>query len=537
MNKNILLYCLLCISVLSQAQSTITLETRYSSGTGSWVSRQAKLVNLIANFSTITNAALLDVNNYGSSNKTSATATGFFYTKKINNRWWIIDPEGKAGFNIAVNAIPTISDNTDLGKVYDRLWELGFNGAGSFMSDEGQSIRYNNTHTNQFSYTRRVNFYNTYVGSRKSYYPTTSTRLTGSMLDYIFVFDPKFAEFCDARAKTFGDAYKTEKNLLGYFLDNEIGFHTDQLQKLLRDLDPGDPSYEMAKTFVISKGLTVTQVVNNYSSVSTAIRNEFATKLADKYYEITTKAMKKYDPNHITLGSRLHGGARDLEGVVKAAATWCDVVSVNFYDLYSPNEQITSSTKYKAWIDKPIIIGEFYTKGYDAYEQGIVTGFSGAGWVVKTQTHRGYFYQNTCIEFIQSGTVVGWHYFKYSDDTDSNKGMYKQTSMGGDEYTEMTNQMRLVNINRFNLVDFFTAIGQTKIQNISFHISENNLILDGEIEPAEISIFDLNAKLLLSGLLDNMFKTINISTLNKGVYILKLQTKDGKKFYTTKFIL
>jgi hypothetical protein len=442
-------YLFLCsLAVYSQS---VALDTRSSTGTGSWTTRQAKLVNLLLGNSLVTSPTELNQNKYGSNNHISSSATGFFYTKKINGRWWLIDPEGKGGFNIAVNSIPKNTDDTKLGQVYDKLWELGFNGAANFLEDENQTIRYNNTHANQFSYTRRINFHGTYAYKRNEYYPNTPS--TGTILNYVFVFDPAFATYCDSRAKTFGDAHKNEPNLLGYFLDNELPFHSDQLLRFLRDLAPGDPCYDAALEFAVSKGLTASQVVTGYSSISDAIKQEFATKVADKYYEITTTAIKKYDPNHLTLGSRLHGGSRAMEGIVKSAAKWCDVVSVNFYDNYSPNNQITASTKYLAWIDKPCMVGEFYTKGYDTYEQGIVNGFSGAGWVVRTQTDRGYFYQNTSLELIASRLFVGWHYFKYYDDADSNKGMFKRPS--GEEYTDMTSLMKMMNINRFKAAEYY----------------------------------------------------------------------------------
>ena len=40
----------------------------------------------------------------------TATATGFFHTEKIDDRWWLIDPEGHAFVSIALNHI----DETDL---------------------------------------------------------------------------------------------------------------------------------------------------------------------------------------------------------------------------------------------------------------------------------------------------------------------------------------------------------------------------------------------------------------------------------------
>ena len=442
-----------CLTFSTYAQTTTLLETKGSSGTGSWTARQAKLIVLLPGFTPITNAGELDVNKYGSSNTISETPTGFFYTKKIGNRWWIIDPEGKGQLNIAINSLYNLANDAAVAVASDRLWVLGFNGTGNFLSDENQTLRYNSTHTNQFSYTRRINFFLNYKNVRKNYY-TTPTAIQGS-LSYIFVLDPKFAEYCETQAQKF-EQYKTEKNLLGYFIDNEINFNQDQLPNFLRDLSPGDPSYDAALKFATANGLSKEQVLAGESSE--AVLQAFATKLAEHYYEVTSEALKKYDPNHLNLGSRLHGRPRGIEGVVKAAAKWCDVVSINFYDNYSPDNQITNASTYLAWIDKPCMVSEFYIKGEDAVTAGYVTGYSGAGWLTKTQTDRGNFYQNTCIELLRSGRFVGWHWFKYQDDTESNKGIFKNAGNGGGEYFDLSNLMTLFNNNRFGLINYFDGI-------------------------------------------------------------------------------
>ncbi len=528
-----LLFSIFIFTLSSSAQTTTLLETKGSSGTGGWYARQAKLVTLLPAFTPITNAGELDVNKYGSSNQLSETATGFFYTKKNGNRWWIIDPEGKAQLNIAMNSLYNLANDAAVAVASDRLWALGFNGIGSFLSDENQTLRYNSAHTNQFSYTRRINFFLNYKNVRKNYY-TTPTAIQGD-LNYIFVLDPKFAEYCDTQAKKF-EQYKNEKNLLGYFIDNEINFNQDQLPNFLTDLSPGDPSYDEALTFATANGLTKEQVVAGQASE--AVLQAFATKLAEHYYEVTSAALKKYDPNHMNLGSRLHGRPRGIEGVVKAAAKWCDIVSINFYDNYSPDNQITNANTYLKWIDKPCIVSEFYVKGEDAVTAGWVAGYSGAGWLVKTQTNRGNWYQNSCIELLKSGRFVGWHWFKYQDDGDSNKGIVKDVANGNGEYLDLTNQMTLVNNNRFALINYFdgtTSVVTNINQNISITKLGGNITLNGIGEKSTLRIYDISGKLIMDLDIDGTSNTIKLNEMKKGIYFLKIDTVLGHNQFNTKF--
>lgn len=525
-------------SLFSFGQTTVLLETKTSTGTATgWTRQQAKLITLLPNFTPIANATNLDVNKYGSSNQINDVASGFFYTKKIGNRWWIIDPEGRGHLNVAMNSLYNLGSDSAVGKVYDRLWALGFNGVGNFLTDENQTIRYNNTHTNQFSYTRRINFFLNYRNVRKNYY-TTPTALQGD-LNYIFVLDPKFVDYCDQLAKNIAQ-YKYEKNLLGYFLDNEINFNDDQLSNFLSNLSPGDPAYDAALAFATANGLTKEQVVAGQapSSVSFA----FATKLAEHYYEVTTTALKKYDPNHLILGSRLHGRPRGIEGVVKACAKWSDVVSINFYDYYSPDNQITNSITYLKWIDKPCMVSEFYVKGEDAKTAGWVTGYGGAGWVVKTQIDRGVWYQNSCLELLKSKRFVGWHYFKYMDDADGNKGVVKNVANGNEEYLDFTNQVTLLNNNRFKLINYFdpttgTEVVSNSYLNIKVSKLNNRLVISGLSEKSVCQLYNASGVKVYFVEMDETSNTILLDDLNPGVYVLKISSVSGNNQYTAKFIL
>ena len=449
MRKTFLLFLFMIVGVMADAQSY--LYTKPSNGSGLWSKRDVKLVHDLPGFSPLKEKE--DINRYGSSSLIKEKATGFFYTKKIAGRWWVIDPDGYAGINIAMNSVYNINPKEDIPVMYDRFKRLGYNGIGNFLNNEEQTNEYNEGRDTLFSYTRKINFFLTYKDKRRMKYPSTPIQISGST-DYVFVMDPEFETYCDELAKKMVLPYRNERNLIGYFLDNEINFNQDQLGNMLNGkLKKGDPSFDAALAFITERGYTQEDVQSG--EVPESVKEEFAVMLAEHYYKVTAAAIKKYDPNHLNLGSRLHGRPRGIEGVVKASARYCDIVSVNFYDRFSPDDQITSPDLWLKWIDAPCVVTEFYTKGYDATTNGYVNGYSGAGWVVKNQVERGYFYQNTCLQLLKSKQFIGWHYFKFQDDSNSNKGIYTVSAKGRLEYTELTSLMRELNINVYKLIDYF----------------------------------------------------------------------------------
>lgn len=431
--------CFIVLSASLFAQVDYENISIKSSYTGNWSTQKAKLVRLIQGYQPVTDGDD-DKTSLGTYKYLRTDSTGYYYVKKIDNRWWIIDPDGYAGINMAATSYPS----TNVQTYYDITKALGFNGTGSFLSNENQTRdSYNVQNYNNFSYTRRLNFFLGYKNVRKNYY-TTPTNIQGS-LSHILVFDPQFEIYCNSLASTTVTPYKNERHLLGYFTDNEINFNQDQLQNLVRDLPAGDPSRDSALAFASKKGLTAADCINYTAKVTEDIKKEFATLLAERYYRIVSAAIRKYDTNHLTLGSRLHGRPRGIQGVVNASHKYMDVTSVNFYDSFNPNSQIAKSS----WTnDHPCLIGEFYVKDINVFN----VDQSGAGYYVNSQQDRGKFYQNTCLELLQNKCYIGWHYFRFIDDEDSNKGIVNKS---GVEYVDMTNYMKELNQQVYRICDFY----------------------------------------------------------------------------------
>jgi hypothetical protein len=265
----------------------------------------------------------------------------------------------------------------------------------------------------------------------------------------IFVFDPQWAGFCEEYARQL-TATKDDKNLYGYFSDNELPFERLSLDRYLNKKDTTDPGCMAAKQWMAAHNLTTTLITDS-------IRNEFLGLVAEKYFSAVAKAIKKNDPNHLYLGSRLHGYEKNVRQVLEAMGKYVDVLAINYYREWTPVQK--DMRNWEQWSGKPFIITEWYVKGEDSG----MPNFSGAGWMVKTQEDRGSFYQNFALGLIESKCCVGFHWFKYQDNDptntagdpsniDANKGI-----VGWDYeiYQPLLEKMKALNTQVYQLADFF----------------------------------------------------------------------------------
>ncbi|MCD6393771.1 MAG: hypothetical protein J7M40_09705 [Planctomycetes bacterium] len=188
-------------------------------------------------------------------------------------------------------------------------------------------------------------------------------------------------------------------------------------------------------------------------------RVEFIGHMFDQYFKLTTAAIRKYDPNHLCLGSRFHGTATRIPTVFKAAGKYLDVVGVNYYHSWTPDPE-----RMAMWVKesgRPFMITEWYAKGADSG----LANTTGAGWLVKTQKDRALFYQNFSLGLMESKNCVGWHWFKYVDNNpndtsvdpsnrNSNKGV---VTFDYKPYTELLDEMKRLNDNVYPLIDYFDS--------------------------------------------------------------------------------
>lgn len=399
-------------------------------------------------------------NKYGSWKEKQVSATGFFRVHKITNRWWFVDPEGYLNIQRDVNGLrqgaselnkaafsALYKDSTTwINTTFEQFKKFGFNGIGAW-SDTEAIIEANNHGEIKMSYSLILSFMSSYGKKRGGTYQLPGN--IGYPNQCIFVFDPNFEKYCNEYAKIVVQ-YKSDPNLIGYFSDNELPFGEKNLDGYLTLPDSTDSGRRFAQNWL--KKMKISK-----SNITDKERNEFAGVVASYYFQIVSKAIKKYDPNHLFLGSRLHGESKNIESIVRAAGEYCDVVSINYYGAWTPDAILMK--KWGTWANRPFMITEFYTKAMDSG----LANTTGAGFTVHTQQDRGHAYQNFCLGLLKSTNCVGWHWFKYQDNDptakgvdpsniDSNKGLLNTEYQW---YKPMINSMIQLNENVYSLINYF----------------------------------------------------------------------------------
>jgi len=386
-------------------------------------------------------------------------ATGFFRVTKIEDRWWGVDPEGFLYINVALNSISMGKSERNekavaekfgsaekwIGKTLEILEETGFNCAGSW-SDTEAIIKANKTAKRPFAYTINWNFMSTYGKERGGTYQQPGH--TGYPNDAIFVFDPEFETFCDRQAKKLL-ATKDDPNLFGHFSDNEMPFKPKALDNFLA-LPESEPGHKAAAQWLNKQGITIEQITDKH-------REAFMALVGEKYFSVVSKAIKKYDPNHMYIGARFYSEEKNHAEFMKVAGKYLDIISNNYYNYWTPDS--AQMANWTAWTEKPFIVTEYYTKGEDSG----MPNQSGAGWIVRTQRDRGLFYQNYNLALLESKNCVGWHYFKYQDNDPTAKGVDPSNidankGIVNNEYelwTPMTSLMKELNTQVYSLIQYF----------------------------------------------------------------------------------
>lgn len=392
-------------------------------------------------------------------------ATGFFHTAKIGGRWWLVDPEGNLFINAGVASVKTIqAPGAELAltnKFFSRtgwadatvqlLRNHGFNGTGGWSEDDWLKRA-----SRPIVHTKLLGFM---AGYGKIHGGThMQPGHVGYPGDCIFVFDPQFEKFCDAYAKQVV-TNKDDAWLLGYFSDNEMPFPKHALTNFLA-LPENDPGHQAAMTFLQSRhGEKATE-----KHATAQDHADFLNVVVAKYFSTVSRAIKKYDPNHLYLGSRFYAVDIAKPELFRACGPFVDVVSMNYYRAWTPDA--ATMRMWERESGKPILITEWYAKGVDSG----LANTGGAGWLVKTQRERGLFYQNFTLGLLESKVCVGWHWFRYSDNDpeekntdpsnhDSNKGIVNNRY---EPYAPLLSAMKPLNERLYSLVEHFDNAEATR---------------------------------------------------------------------------
>ena len=327
--------------------------------------------------------------------------TGFFRVEKVDGKWWLVDPEGRLFFSQGMTCVgmPDRTGVTGRERYFESLpprddalfgacYATNFNAAshghyskpGNFpyetysFAEANRMLKYGpdwKRRCAELAHARlRVWGFNTLgnwstwsVASlrRTPYVVYVDTagapRLAGSKGWWGALpdpFDPKFETILRRRLGHWSQRMKDDPWCIGVFVDNELSWNDE-------------PSMR---------------------------------RIAAKYFDVVSRAVREAMPNHLYLGCRIAWGA---PCVYEEAAKRCDVISVNAYERrFDP--------VLPASVDRPVLCGEFHfgTFGRGMFHAGLVPS-SG-------QRERAALYRAYMADCLDDPRCVGAHWFQYQDE-------------------------------------------------------------------------------------------------------------------------
>ncbi len=400
-------------------------------------------------------------------------ATGFFRLAEVDGRSWLVSPDGHPFYSLGVccvhsrgykarglgyspyerNILAKYGSRAAWAKAtHKRLLDWGFNTLGAWSSREVS-----------MPFTVSVGF------SGRHW-------LKGKMPDF---FAPAFQESVAQRANRVARRYRNDPALVGYFLDNELQWHTDwrlgrplfesyvalpaeapgkralvgflrkrygnSLPKLLAVWDTPAESFDALASVSAMKPKNIAKARGDAEA--------FTYFAARKYFEVTTAALRRADPNHLILGCRFVPWTTP-KVVVRACGEFCDAVSVNFYELgpagpalllFAPRmvelmKVDDALAEFHRVGRKPVMVTEFSFRAMDSGMPNTWPPGAVAQPTVPTQADRGRKYRHYVLTWASQPYFIGSHWFNYMDEPkqgrwhDGENGNYGLVNEADDPY-------------------------------------------------------------------------------------------------------
>jgi len=397
-------------------------------------------------------------------------ATGHFRTEKVDGLWWLVDPDGRLFFSHGVDCVrPGAETGVQHREAYfawlpaqDTPFAPFYGSSGwaphGFYKDKGSFKTFDFAGANLFRKDgeewraafadrahRRIRAWglNTvanwsdsqvYLLRRTPYTATFRSggpRIEGSEGWWGKFPDPFSREFAETLRNRAAEQQKAgtaaDPWCIGYFVDNELSWGKDD-RDLARAtlLSPAGQPAKLALRAWLEKKYATPAALNAAWGTAFAVWEDFLqntakpdekrcaadleafhAQIAEQYFRTVREAIKAVAPEKLYLGCRIAWGA---PGVYRAAAKYCDVVSVNIYQREADKDLPEGSE------DKPMINGEFH---FGALDRGLFhTGLV----ATRDQAERAACYTAFVTSCLKHPRYVGTHWFQWRDQALTGRG-------------------------------------------------------------------------------------------------------------------
>lgn len=425
--------------------------------------------------------------------KVTDTATGFFrVVRKPDNRWWAIDPLGRGTVLLGVDHVTfhghwceklgyAPHGRKNKAKYPDKaVWEeetlarlkaWGFNmlGAGCDPALKHRGL----------IHTEFLNIGDHLASLGDEYDITPNEHRPCS--SFPNVFHPDFEAFSRYRARLKCAPHREDPWLFGYFIDNELAWwgrgglehglfdavmkkgpaHTAKLA--LRDFAARQAGNDLAafNAFWGTRldsfdALLALDALPNATPAQREVKRDFLRLVADRYFAVTTRAIRDVDPNHLVLGARFAGTGGADPAVWEISGKYCEVVTFNCYPMADLDEGVVYThfgktgervtdhfATYYNHVKRPMLITEW---SFPALDAGLPS-VHGAGQRFRTQAERTAATRLFARTMLSLPFLLGYDYFMWVDEPalgistpfpeDSNYGLINEDGVPYTLLTEM----------------------------------------------------------------------------------------------------
>ncbi|MBI5084519.1 MAG: hypothetical protein HZB13_07975, partial [Acidobacteria bacterium] len=219
--------------------------------------------------------------------------------------------------------------------------------------------------------------------------------------DFPDVFSAEFEQNVDAAARKQVAGHKDDANLIGWFIGNEPNW--------AREFSSLKPFAEMVLEDPQDSGTKreLRRLLAAHPDRAEEIKRNWPFACGRRYFEVVVNAIRRYDGNHLVLGTRFAGEPRD-EWI--RMSSLFDVLSINEYsEDYAPDH--SRMDHYTRLSGRPVLIGEFTACAPGRGLQGLFYW----GHKVKDQAERAKAYRYFVEKAASHPAVVGTHWFQLVD--------------------------------------------------------------------------------------------------------------------------